>query len=268
MHERARHLSLVAMRWRLLLSPAMLGARNMAMDEALMRRAAASGEAVLRVYGWRVPTISLGRNQPARGRYDLARIAELGIDVVRRPTGGRAILHDHEVTYSVTAPASNLGELRESYDRVNRLLVDGLRRLGVESLVAKRDGGAPPPSDAPCFEKPTAGELTLQGRKLAGSAQWRDAGALLQHGSILIHDDQVLLSSLLRHAAPQPSAPATLGAALGRDVPVEEIAEALFAAVRDMEDQEAERLELDEELEVAVEEAHSRYGSENWTWRL
>ena len=135
--------------WRLLLTPPASGAENMALDEALMDRARQSGEWVLRVYSWRTPTISLGRNQSARGRYDLDRIQNLGLDVVRRPTGGRAILHDREITYSVTAPVRDAGDLRESYERINALLLAGLHRLGVEASVAAPSRRAAAPSIAP-----------------------------------------------------------------------------------------------------------------------
>src|SRR3954466_12069034 len=97
-------------RWRLLVTPPASGPENMALDEALMARAIETGEWVLRVYSWATPTLSLGRNQTARGRYDLGRIRERGLGVVRRPTGGRAILHDREITYSVTAPVDAAGD--------------------------------------------------------------------------------------------------------------------------------------------------------------
>ena len=116
--------------------------------------------------------------------------------MVRRPTGGRALLHHREITYSVTAPVSTRDSLRESYARINRLLVDGLTRLGVAVEVATPRERALPPSAAPCFERPAAGELVVNGRKLVGSAQWRDEGAMLQHGSILVEDDQPLVSAL------------------------------------------------------------------------
>src|SRR5438045_6038726 len=119
------------MRWRLLFTPPATGPENMALDEALMTRAHETGEWVLRVYSWASPTISLGRNQSARGRYDLGRIHERGLGVVRRPTGGRAILHNREITYSVTGPAQDAGDLRASYERINRLLLAGLNALGV-----------------------------------------------------------------------------------------------------------------------------------------
>src|SRR5579872_3055464 len=105
--------------WRFLVTPPASGPENMALDEALMARARMHREWVLRVYGWSAPTISFGRNQAALGRYDRDRIRRRGFGVVRRPTGGRAILHHHEITYSVTAPIALAGSLRESYERIN-----------------------------------------------------------------------------------------------------------------------------------------------------
>src|SRR5690349_4467943 len=118
-------------RWRTLVSPPANGAENMAIDDALLDRARTTRECVVRLYEWARPTLSFGRNQTARGHYDLDRARELGIDFVRRQTGGRAVLHHWELTYSVTAPADLLGSLRESYSRVNRLLIGALGRLGV-----------------------------------------------------------------------------------------------------------------------------------------
>src|SRR5829696_3355288 len=113
--------------WRLLLSPPLGGPENMALDEALMARARRTGETVLRVYAWSQPTLSLGRNQLAIGVYRDALLAERG--VVRRPTGGRALLHHREVTYSVTAPCDDSGSLVAEYGRINALLCSALGSL-------------------------------------------------------------------------------------------------------------------------------------------
>ncbi|HMA19794.1 MAG TPA: hypothetical protein VKO87_03265, partial [Gemmatimonadaceae bacterium] len=97
----------------------------MARDSALMDRARETGETVFSVYSWERPTLSLGRNQTALDKYDLAEIERRGMDVVRRPTGGRALLHWREVTYSVTARISERESLSESYERINRILLRG-----------------------------------------------------------------------------------------------------------------------------------------------
>jgi lipoate-protein ligase A len=234
----------------------------MALDEALMAHARETGEGVLRVYGWCTPTLSLGRHQTARGCYDLERASALGVRFVRRPTGGRAVLHHREVTYSVTAPVGPMGSLRESYHWINRLLVEGLHRLGVNAQVAASVGHAPPPGTAPCFEVPVDGEIVARGRKLVGSAQVREDGVLLQHGSILLEDDQELASVLLVHPTPAPPPPATLHALMGRVPSLTEVAQALTATLPG-----AEPLENDAALLCAARELRARYQDPGWTWR-
>ena len=255
------------MHWTLLRTPPLGGAENMALDEALMERARRSNEAVFRVYTWAVPTLSFGRNQTARGVYDATLAGERGVTVVRRLTGGRALLHHREVTYSVTAPLAHGASLRESYARINRLLVDGLQRLGIVVDVADPRERAVAPSAAPCFEQPAAGELVVDGRKLVGSAQWRDEGAMLQHGSILIEDDQPLVSAIAGNAVATPHPAATLTAALGRAPSVDEVAATLFASVRSLECPRATELTLDSTIEQAMHRALDRYRDDEWTWR-
>ncbi len=239
----------------------------MAWDQALMARARRTGEAVLRVYAWRRPTLSLGRNQTARGAYDLERAAALGIDFVRRPTGGRALLHHHEVTYSVTAPDAFDATLRGAYERINRLLLDALHALGVPAEPAAPAARTPTPGLAPCFDQPAAGEIVVGGRKLVGSAQWRHDGALLQHGSILLADDQALIADLLRTPRRAVTPPAaTLAAILGEAPPFDRVAEALVSTLRQL-DPRTTPLTVDPELARDVERATAEFRSEGWTWR-
>ena len=256
-------------RWRLLLAPPRPGAENMARDTALQARAARTSETVFSIYSWSRPTLSFGRHQPAMGLYDLERIREADVDVVRRPTGGRAILHDHEITYSVTAPLDD-APLRATYSRINRILLEGLTRLGVNAELAAVAERAESPSIRPCFESPTEGELVADGRKLVGSAQWRDEGALLQHGSILVGDDQSSLPSFAMAAADRSGAtiaqPATLAALLGRSPEPAEVARAMFDAVRSLEDSDATDLSEDEIRAEALEHV-PHFLDEGWTWR-
>jgi len=239
----------------------------MALDEALMSRARETGEWTLRVYAWSSPTISLGRNQSAMRHYDRERIRRRGVAVVRRPTGGRAILHHREITYSVTGPADAAGAERESYTRINRLLVRALKNLGVDAGVAPKRERARIPDATPCFEHPAEGELTFDGRKIAGSAQWRSDGALLQHGSILVGDDQEQLAGFSLSAAGALPAPATLTQAMGRAPSLEEAAAAFAAAVRDLEDPRAAPLDLDDELRARAATLVVQYSDDSWTWR-
>ena len=241
----------------------------MARDTALQARAARTGETVFSIYSWSRPTLSFGRNQPAAGLYDFGKIRAAGIDVVRRPTGGRAILHHREVTYSVTAPAKDAAPLRETYSRINRILQTGLSKLGVSVEPASPSRRAGAPSARPCFETPGEGELVAHGNKLVGSAQWRDDCALLQHGSILVDDDQSTLPVFAVGVRPESEsipAPATLHALLGRSPGAAEVASAMFDAVRLLEDADASDLSEDDVRDETLEHV-PHFLDEDWTWR-
>lgn len=174
----------------------------MALDLALLH-AAAGGQSVLRTYGWARPTVSFGRNERVRGVWDVAAMTADGLDVVRRPTGGRALLHAREVTYSVAMPWPADASWREAYDAVNQRLLHALLALGIPARL-QPDGAAPALSpDGPiCFAAPSAGELVADAGKVAGSAVWRAEGGYLQHGSILLHDDQPKLAAYRTTDAP------------------------------------------------------------------
>jgi lipoate-protein ligase A len=162
---------------------------------------------------------------------------------------------------------ADAGDLRLSYDRINRLLVSGLAALGVGAALAAVTHRASAPGIAPCFNEPSAGEVTVDGRKLAGSAQWRRDGALLQHGSILVQDDQSLLTELTVDAvAPIPS-PATLEAILGRAPTPHDLAAALASAVRELEDPGVEPLQIDDAIRTCASALVVRYLDDAWTWR-
>lgn len=252
------------MRWQLLLTPPLPGTVNMAIDEALMDRARRTGTGVVRVYSWAVPTVSLGRNQTAIGTLDAGRGVPESLPTVRRLTGGRALVHAREITYAVTGPAGD-EHGRETYRAINARLADALHRLGVPVEVATARTRMPAPGGSPCFELPAPGELVIEARKLVGSAQVKDRGAYLQHGSILVHDDQGLLAPLAR--TPLPLTPAaTLAAALGREPSAEEFAALLFASIREAWDRDATSLDPGESLAMAAPYT-ARYEDDAWTWR-
>ncbi len=255
------------MKWRLMVVEPHSGAENMARDSALMDRARDTGEAVFSVYAWQRPTLSLGRNQTARGLYDAAEIERRGLDVVRRPTGGRALLHYREVTYSVTAPIAPGESLAASYERINAILLDALSSLGVYASEADAPIRALTPGDVPCFAEPARGELVWNGQKLVGSAQLREDGALLQHGSILVEDDQQLITAVsLTPPSQDPAPAATLRQALGRTPSANEVADALFSAVMLAEDASARRID-ESEIESLAAHHLEKYSSDWWTWR-
>jgi lipoate-protein ligase A len=240
----------------------------MAVDEALME-AARRGEVTLRLYRWEPGCLSFGRNQTARGRYDGEAAAARGIDVVRRPTGGRSVFHHRELTYSVTAPADLWGGLKDAYLRINRALAAGLRRLGVEAEVAGGSGeAAPRPTVRACFRDPLPGEVTAEGRKLVGSAQWRLGGALLQHGSILLVNEQAVVEELRTGAADAPEVPAAgITRLLGREPGVAAMAEALAAGFAEEAGLPVVPGGLDPSEREAAEALRSRYEDPAWTWR-
>jgi hypothetical protein len=157
----------------------------MALDLALAR-CLESGAGVLRIYRWSRPTLSFGRNQRIRGIYDPIAAEGLGAEVIRRPTGGREVLHDRELTYSVALPLGSLGGLRDTYRTLNLALVEGLRSLGIAAELAGPTTPTPDLEAGPCFGASAPGEVTATGRKLVGSAQIRLGGVVLQHGSLLL----------------------------------------------------------------------------------
>jgi lipoate-protein ligase A len=188
--------------WRLVVDAPAGGAWNMAVDEVLLDGVAAgTAPPTLRFYGWTPACLSLGYFQPLDA-VDLDGCRALGVDIVRRPTGGRAILHDREVTYSVVLPASMLGHdggVLPSYHRLSLALQDGLRRLGVPATLAPATAAPTTALHGPaCFDRPSAHEILLNGRKLVGSAQVRRNGAILQHGSILVEPRIASLVACLR----------------------------------------------------------------------
>ena len=240
----------------------------MARDAVLQDYSRQSGECVLSIYSWSRPTLSFGRNQTAKGLYNLERIASEQIDIVRRPTGGRAILHDHEITYSVTGPDSFAPTLSGAYDAINQLLLAALRSLDVPAEIAEPSVASPKPDQAPCFAEPVKGELVARGRKLVGSAQYRENGAFLQHGSILVANDQARLADLTLGGSDwsEDTSPATLSDFLSAAVTPQVMAEAMFAAVMAFQDANADPLE---EAQIRADALSRRpaFLDPVWTWR-
>ncbi len=190
--------------WRFEHSGKLDGASNMALDSAMAEALAAGGGApTLRLYGWSPWAISLGYNQREE-EIDAARCRESGIDVVRRPTGGRAILHAEELTYCVVMPSGRRSIL-DVYNDISRALVRGLSLFGVEATLQRSQPNFPEhyrsPSAIPCFTASARYEIEWDGRKLVGSAQRRVTGAtnvVLQHGSILCGPAHKRLTEFIR----------------------------------------------------------------------
>jgi lipoate-protein ligase A len=241
------------------------GWRNMAVDEALLVRAG-GGERWLRLYRWR-PTLSFGRHEPAERRFDARLIERLGLATVRRPTGGRAVWHADELTYTVALPAAELGGLRPAYRAIHRVLQDAVRHLGAPAeLAAARDRTSEVGAGA-CFATPVGGEVMVAGRKLVGSAQLRRSGALLQHGSLLLDGDQTMVGRVTSGRVPADGSIA-LSRALGRVVSWDEAAAAVMAAAeRAWPPLSPATAELLDEVERDAALREAMYCSPSWTWQ-
>jgi len=162
-------------------------AENMARDEYLFRLCHESRCGFLRIYSWARPTFSTGVSQKAAKALNLDFIKANGCDYVRRITGGKTVLHDHEITYAVASSEDLFfkeHDLHQSYLLISRVLVRALRSLDVEAVLSQGSSSELSRSHNPCFSFPTPNEIEVNGRKIIGSAQKRDKQALLQHGSI------------------------------------------------------------------------------------
>ena len=188
--------------WRLLLSPPADGAANMAVDEAiLLTLAAGKAPPTLRFFAWTPPCLSLGYAQPLAD-VDVDRLKARGWGLVRRPTGGRAILHADELTYSVIVPLSEprvQGGVIESYRQLSAGLLRGLELLGLCARADKKYDLPDREAKGPvCFETPSSYEITADDKKLLGSAQTRKEGIVLQHGALPLAGDIARICDVLR----------------------------------------------------------------------
>ncbi len=267
--------------WRLLLTEGALGAWNMAVDESMLEHIG-RGESLptLRLYAWEPPCLSLGQAQPYAD-LDLDRLRERGWDTVRRPTGGRAILHTDELTYSVTtAPDEPLmtGSVLESYSRLAAALLAAVRRLGAQAEIKETVSPEQGNSNPVCFEVPSASEITANGKKLIGSAQARRKEGILQHGSLPLTGDLSRITQALafenetarREAARRLLARATtIESILGRAPTWDDACEAFVGAFETVLGLQFERGPLSKsEVRRADELAQQKYLHPSWMERV
>jgi lipoate-protein ligase A len=177
------------MSWEFLNTGFRTGIENMNLDEALANQLRAGpGRPTVRVFGWRPYAVSIGFNQRLED-FDQSALSAQGIDIVRRPTGGRAIFHAHELTYSVVLEAADRGA-REIYRSISESLLCGLTLLGIDARLTDTDTdlarSARDPLSIPCFTSSAKSEIQFDGKKLIGSAQRRYGTVVLQHGSLLL----------------------------------------------------------------------------------
>jgi lipoyl(octanoyl) transferase len=230
--------------WRLIITPPFSGATNMSIDEAILEKVSEKSELpTLRLYGWQPFCLSLGYGQHIRDAH-LDNIVTQGWEIVRRPTGGKAILHGDEITYSLCLPIDHdlaQGDVVTSYRRISEALMQSLMLLGLSPQSeeqAKGNKGL----GAVCFEVPSHYEITVEGRKLIGSAQLRRKLGILQHGTLplwgdiaricdaLAYEDETTRQLSKQHVRERAT---TLERVLGKSLSYETVAEAFMQGFSD-----------------------------------
>ncbi|QGQ47193.1 biotin/lipoate A/B protein ligase family protein [Metabacillus sediminilitoris] len=196
--------------WRYIDSGNCSPAFNMALDEALLEWHS-KGEIppTIRFYGWNPATLSIGYFQKAEKEINLEAVKKYGLGFVRRPTGGRGVLHDNELTYSVIVSEEHPDmpkTVTEAYRVISEGILEGFKNLGLDAYFAiprtdEEKQGLKSPRSAVCFDAPSWYELVVEGRKVAGSAQTRQKGVILQHGSILLDLDEDMLFDLFHYSS-------------------------------------------------------------------
>jgi len=266
--------------WRIIFSNPLPGALNMAVDAAIL---AAVGRnevpPTLRLYRWDPPCLSLGYSQPFSD-LDQDQLLARGWDIVRRPTGGQAILHTDELTYAVIGPKTDprlKGGLMQSYRRLSKALSESLKILGLQVQV--HSGKDPESINHPvCFENPSDFEITVEGKKIIGSAQARKKEGILQHGTLPLKGDLTRITQVLKYINPDQRGQAatvllqkaaTVEGVLGREVSWDEAAEAFQTGFHNSLNVFFNQSDLSSpEKEEAQLLVKTQYGDPRWTEQL
>lgn len=272
--------------WRFIVTEAMPPAMNMAVDEAILQlHSEGKVPPTVRFYTWNPATLSIGYFQKAAKEINLEALRERGLGFVRRPTGGRAVLHDQELTYSVVVSESHPkmpSSVTEAYKVISMGLLHGFQRLGLRAEMVslateeEKEKYSSPGSSA-CFDSPSWYELVVEGKKVAGSAQTRQKGVILQHGSILLEMDVELLFSLLNFPSERVKQrmmesfrqkAVTINEVSPRPIGLQEAVEAFrngFASGLEVELVPGEL--TPEESTLAEELVRTRYAVDEWNFR-
>lgn len=259
---------------------------NMALDEALLDwHSEGKIPPVIRFYGWNPATLSIGYFQKVEKEIDLEAVKKLHLGFVRRPTGGRGVLHEHELTYSVIVSEEHPNmpkTVTEAYRVISEGILKGFQHLGLEAYFAEpktleeRDALKNPRS-AVCFDAPSWYELVVEGRKVAGSAQTRQKGVILQHGSILLDLDEEKLFSLFKYPNERvkermkkafKSKAVAINDISSRKISLKEAKEAFYRGFREGLNIELQPYELtSEELDYVQKLAEERYANNDWNYK-
>ncbi|GKV54205.1 octanoyltransferase LipM [Sporosarcina sp. NCCP-2222] len=259
---------------------------NMALDEALLDWHS-KGEIgpVLRFYEWQPATLSIGYFQRVEKEIDMEAVERHNLGFVRRPTGGRGVLHEHELTYSVIVREDyeDMPEtVTEAYRVISGGLLEGFRNLGLQAefsvpVTEEQNERLRKPKSAVCFDAPSWYELVVEGKKVAGSAQTRQKGVILQHGAILLSLDEDKLVSLFKFESEEarermrkglPEKAVAIDRLTNRPISVEECIPAFATGFEKALDMTLIPLELtDEQLEYVKEIERTKYLADSWTYR-
>ena len=264
--------------WQLILEGPNAAAYNMAADEALLSQTCSEKARPLtyvRFFQWSRPTLSLGFSQQAARTVDFTFCRENGIELVRRLTGGKAVLHHKELTYSIVSNDASffpLGDISETYRSIANALVLGFRYLGIETSLAEEGRPENPlprqQATSACFAVSNHHEILCSGRKLVGSAQRRTKSAFLQHGSILLEFDPSLLAGALgqRDSVALAERVTSLRECLGDRIGPDEVSSNLQRGVRESFGVNLERVSLSLNQRKLVEHlASTKYGRLDWS---
>lgn len=259
---------------------------NMALDEALLDWHS-RGEIgpVLRFYEWKPATLSIGYFQRVEKEIDMEAVERHNLGFVRRPTGGRGVLHEHELTYSVIVREDyeDMPEtVTEAYRVISGGLLEGFRNLGLQAefsvpVTEEQNERLRKPKSAVCFDAPSWYELVVEGKKVAGSAQTRQKGVILQHGAILLSLDEEKLVSLFKFESEEarermrkglPEKAVAIDRLTNRPITVDECIPAFATGFEKALDMTLEPLELtDEQLEYVNGIERTKYLADSWTYR-
>ncbi|GAC89680.1 lipoate--protein ligase family protein [Anoxybacillus sp. LAT_35] len=272
--------------WRFIDSGNCSPAFNMALDEALLEwHSEGKIPPTIRFYGWNPPTLSIGYFQKVEKEIDMEAVKKYGLGFVRRPTGGRGVLHDQELTYSVIVSESHPAmpqTVTEAYRVISQGILEGFRFLGLDAYFAvpkteEEKADLKNPRSAVCFDAPSWYELVVEGRKVAGSAQTRQKGVILQHGSILLDLDEDMLFSLFKYPNERvkerlrqnfKNKAVAINELTDRNITINEAKEAFFKGFEKGLNVQLERYELtDDELFYVQQLAKNKYETDEWNFK-
>nr|WP_187354048.1 biotin/lipoate A/B protein ligase family protein [Brevibacillus laterosporus] len=273
-------------KWRYLVTPPMSPEMNMAIDEAILSlHSQGKVPPTVRFYTWNPATLSIGYFQKMEKEINIEEVKRRGLGLVRRPTGGRAVLHDAELTYSVIVSEDHPQmpkSVTEAYKVISMGLLHGFQKLGLQaemvSLASEEEKAKyNSPGSSACFDSPSWYELVVEGKKVAGSAQTRQKGVILQHGSILLDMDVDLLFSLLTFPSERvkermmnsfKQKAVTINEVSSKPISLEEAIEAFYHGFAEGLGIELVAMDLtDEEQQLANELAENRYSRDEWNFR-